>query len=148
MIKEVKKILLKKNCDDRGTLTEILRSDAPYFIKFGQIYVSQIYKGIIKAWHAHKKQTDIFYVVKGTLKIGMYEDKENNAGAEKYQVEYLGEKGDNAILIIPPNIWHGVMALEDCIYLNIPSEPYNLKQPDELRKDISELKDIWTVKNR
>lgn len=148
MIKDVKKIFVKKNFDDRGSLTEILRNDDAYFIKFGQIYVSHIYKEITKAWHAHKKQTDIFYVVKGTLKIGIYDDRKGNKSNKSYQTEYLGENGDNAILIIPPNVWHGVMALEDCTYLNIPSEPYNAKQPDELRKDISELKDIWTVKNR
>lgn len=148
MIKDVKKIFLKKNCDDRGSLTEILRNDDKHFVKFGQIYVSHIYKGIIKAWHAHKKQTDVFYVVKGTLKIGMYDDRKNINTSGNYQIECLGENGDNAILIIPPFIWHGVMALEDCTYINIPSETYNAQQPDELRKNISELKDIWTVKNR
>ena len=46
--------------DQRGRLMEILRCDDPLFQKFGQVYMTTTYPGVVKAWHAHKIQTDFF----------------------------------------------------------------------------------------
>jgi dTDP-4-dehydrorhamnose 3,5-epimerase len=35
---------------------EILRRDDPIFQKFGQVYMTTNYPGVVKAWHYHKKQ--------------------------------------------------------------------------------------------
>ena len=41
--------------DERGWLMEILRADeADLFTKFGQVYISATYPGVVKAWHYHK----------------------------------------------------------------------------------------------
>jgi dTDP-4-dehydrorhamnose 3,5-epimerase len=50
--------------DERGWLMEILRCDDPQFRKFGQVYLSTAYPGVVKAWHYHKKQTDNFTCLK------------------------------------------------------------------------------------
>ena len=60
---EIKK--LTTFADERGALTEIVRNDDPFFVKFGQCYVSISYPGVIRAWHYHKKQTDYFCCIKG-----------------------------------------------------------------------------------
>ena len=64
--------------DERGRLGEIMRADDPWFKKFGQVYFTTTYPGVVKAWHFHKKQTDHFYVVKGTVKIGLYDKREGS----------------------------------------------------------------------
>jgi dTDP-4-dehydrorhamnose 3,5-epimerase len=149
MIEGVKKISLKRHPDDRGWVTEILRSDDPHFLKFGQVYVATCRRGVIKAWHAHTKQTDHFYVVKGTAKIGLYDGRENSSTFGKYMQVILGEEGEDCLLIIPPLVWHGYMALNEMCYLiNIPTEVYNRENPDELRKSVEELEDIWSIRNR
>ena len=55
---------LKVIKDDRGGLFEIIRSDEPNFT-FGQVYITQCNVGVVKAWHYHKLQTDIWIVIKG-----------------------------------------------------------------------------------
>jgi dTDP-4-dehydrorhamnose 3,5-epimerase len=149
MIHDVKKIPLVRYADDRGYLVEILRRDDPHYVGFGQIYVSYLRKGVIKAWHKHQKQTDHFYVVSGTSKIGLYDDREGSPSKGVAMQVILGEAGENVLLCIPPGVWHGQMSLSEVTYLvNIPSEPYDRNHPDEIRAGVSEFPDVWTIKNR
>ncbi len=149
MIEDVKIIPLKRFADDRGYLTEILRIDDPYFIKFGQIYVTKLRKGIIKAWHKHEFQTDFFYVISGTSKIGLFDDRETSSTCGQYQTVILGDDGESALLTIPPLVWHGQMSLsEETFLINLPTEPYNRQNPDEIRATVEAFADVWSVKNR
>lgn len=149
MIDGVKVISLKRFPDDRGYLVEILRADDPYFVQFGQIYMSKLRKGVIKAWHKHEKQTDYFYVASGTSKIGLYDDRASSPTQGEYQSVILGDDGENALLAIPPMVWHGQMSLSDStLLINMPTEPYNRQQPDEIRAGVEDFKDIWSIKNR
>ena len=75
MIDGLKVIPLVQHCDDRGRVMEILRKDDPHFAGFGQAYFSSIYPGVIKAWHAHQKQTDCISVIHGMAKIGFFDDR-------------------------------------------------------------------------
>ena len=56
--------------DERGRLGEILRADDPWFEKFGQVYFTTTYPGVVKAWHYHELQTDHFYCLRGAIKLG------------------------------------------------------------------------------
>jgi len=51
-------------------------SDDPMFEKFGQVYMTSAYPGVVKAWHFHKKQTDHFCVVKGMMKVVLYDSRD------------------------------------------------------------------------
>lgn len=148
-IEGVQKIPLVRRADDRGYVTEIMRADDKFYNKFGQVYIATCYKGVVKAWHMHKVQTDYFYVPFGTSKIGLYDDRPQSKTKGKYQMVILGEKGEEALLIIPPRVWHGQMAISDFSgVINVPTEAYNRAKPDEYRKGVEELEDIWTVINR
>jgi dTDP-4-dehydrorhamnose 3,5-epimerase len=148
-IEGVQKMPLKRHVDDRGYLMEIMRSDDKFFKKFGQIYMTTCNRGVIKAWHMHKVQTDYFFVPFGTAKIGLHDTRENSQSKGKYQVVILGEAGEEALLIIPPLVMHGMMGLSDlCGIINIPTELFNYKQPDEYREPVEKFEDIWTVQNR
>lgn len=149
MIHGLKKIPLVRHCDDRGYLVEILRRDDPHYVGFGQVYVSYLRRGVIKAWHKHAKQTDNFFVVAGTSKIGLYDDREDSPTKGKAMQVILGETGENALLCIPPHVWHGQMSLSEHTYLiNLPSEPYDVENPDEIRASLDEFPDVWTIHNR
>lgn len=70
-------------------------------------------------WHAHKYQTDYWYVLKGSLKCGLAIPKDLKIMPEDgmitdYEVKwkYLSDKNPYASLIIPPGIYHGYRALE------------------------------------
>ena len=43
--------------DERGWLMELLRNDEEMFLKFGQVYVTAAYPGVVKAWHFAQAST-------------------------------------------------------------------------------------------
>ena len=135
---------------ERGRLGEIFRSDDPWFEKFGQVYFTTTYPGIVKAWHYHKKQTDHFYVIKGTVKIGLYDDRKDSPTYGTVNQIYLSEYCPGVVRI-PPGIQHGWMCVGDdeAYIINIASEVYNPSQPDEYRTDPhdNEIPFDWTCKD-
>ena len=127
---------LRRIEDDRGWLMEILRDDDPDFVRFGQVYLSTCYPGIVKAWHAHRKQTDNLCVLHGAAKIGLFDGRPDSPTYRQADTVILSERAA-FLLQVPPLVWHGQMALGNApsYLLNIPSEHYNYEDPDELRAD-------------
>lgn len=122
--------------DERGRLMEILRSDDELFSRFGQVYMTTAYPGVVKAWHYHKVQTDHIAVVKGMLKLVLYDNRDKSPTKGEINEFFLGEH--NPVLVkIPPLVLHGFKCLSqrEAICINIPTEVYNYDQPDEFRVD-------------
>lgn len=126
--------------DERGHLLEILRNDEPLFSKFGQVYVTTTYPGVVKGWHCHRKQTDFICCVSGMIKLVLYLPKDlldvgqNRAG----QVDQLFIGEHNPCLVkIPPGVWHGwkCISANEAVIVCVTDEPYNYADPDELRAD-------------
>lgn len=125
---------LKVIADERGYLMEMMRKDDPFFQRFGQTYVSVAYPGVVKGWHYHKIQTDHFVIVKGMMKVVLYDDREGSPTRGTVNEFFMGEK--NPILItIPPGVWHGMKGIgtEPAYLVNTPSEHYVYDEPDEFR---------------
>jgi len=122
--------------DERGRLGEIMRADDAWFEKFGQVYFTTTYPGVVKAWHYHKKQTDHFYVVKGTVKVALYDGRENSATKGTVNEVYLGEHCPG-LLRIPAGVRHGWMCVghTQAYIVNVVSEMYDHDNPDEFRTD-------------
>jgi len=122
--------------DERGRVMEILRSDDEFFSRFGQVYMTTAYPGVVKGWHYHKKQTDHVAVVKGTLKLVLYDDRDDSSTKGEINEFFLGQH--NPVLVkIPPLVLHGFKCIsqEEAICINVPSEVYDYDQPDEFRVD-------------
>jgi dTDP-4-dehydrorhamnose 3,5-epimerase len=126
---------LTRHVDERGYLMEILRSDDELFQQFGQVYVSACFGGIVKAWHCHRLQTDHFCCVAGNLKVGLYDDRPESSTCGQTQTVVIGELNP-ALVVIPPLVWHGFMAIgtQTAVVVNVPTELYNAREPDELRR--------------
>ncbi|MBN1361474.1 MAG: dTDP-4-dehydrorhamnose 3,5-epimerase family protein [Sedimentisphaerales bacterium] len=120
--------------DERGRLGEIMRVDDPWFEKFGQVYFTTTYPGVVKAWHYHARQTDHFYVVRGTVKVGLYDGREDSPTRGVVHEFYLGEHSPGLVRI-PTGVQHGWMCVgtTEAIIVNVVSEPYNYAEPDEFR---------------
>lgn len=151
MIDGVRIKKLDGHADERGCLTEILRSDDEVFERFGQIYVSLNYPGVIRAWHYHKKQSDLFAVVRGMAKVVLYDSREGSPTKGELNEFFLGEQ--NMILLgVPPGVVHGYKTIgaEPSLLLNIPTEPYNAAEPDEYRLpyNTEEIPYDWEIKMR
>jgi dTDP-4-dehydrorhamnose 3,5-epimerase len=136
MIKDVKIKQLKVIPDERGRLMEILRSDDEVYEKFGQVYMTTAYPGVVKAWHYHKMQDDHFAVVKGMLKLALYDNREGSPTRGEVNEFFMGES--NPILLkIPQGVYHGFKGIgtEEAIVINVVTKPYNRQEPDEYRLD-------------
>jgi dTDP-4-dehydrorhamnose 3,5-epimerase len=134
MIDKVRVKKLRVIPDERGRLMEILRSDDEIFQHFGQVYMTTTYPHVVKAWHFHKIQTDTVTVVKGMLKLVLYDPREGSPTKGEVNEFFIGEH--NPLLVqIPPEVYHGWMCIseQEAIAINIPTEVYNREHPDEYR---------------
>ncbi len=151
MIEGVEVKQLKVHNDERGRLAELLRADDKIFVKFGQVYMTTAYPGVVKGWHYHKKQYDYFSCVKGMIKLVLYDSRENSKTKGEINEFFIGIH--NPLLIrIPPGVYHGFKGIsdEEAIVVNVITEPYNAENPDEFRVDPHE-NDIpydWKRKDR
>ncbi|WP_094548331.1 dTDP-4-dehydrorhamnose 3,5-epimerase family protein [Petroclostridium xylanilyticum] len=135
-IQGVKIKQLKSIPDERGRLMEMLRADDDIFIKFGQVYLTTAYPGVVKAWHYHKKQTDNFIVIKGMMKVVLYDDRKDSPTFGKINEFFMGDY-NQILLQIPNGVFHGFKCIgeTEAIVINIPTEVYNYSDPDEFRVD-------------
>jgi dTDP-4-dehydrorhamnose 3,5-epimerase len=136
MIEGVKIKKLKVIPDGRGRLMEMLRSDDDLFIKFGQVYITTAYPGVVKGWHYHKKQTDNMAVVKGMMKIVLYDNREGSSTRGEINEFFMGIHNP-LLLQIPPLLLHGFKCIsdEEAMVVNCPTDTYDYETPDEFRLD-------------
>ena len=106
MIDGVKVKDLKVIPDERGLLMEMLRSDDPDFQKFGQVYVSATYPGVVKAWHYHQRQVDNFVCVSGMVKLVLVDTRPASPTNGAINEFFIGTQ--NPMLVQVPNlVYHG-----------------------------------------
>jgi dTDP-4-dehydrorhamnose 3,5-epimerase len=120
--------------DERGRLMEILRADDEMFAGFGQVYMTTAYPGVVKGWHYHKRQSDNMGVVRGMMKIVLYDGREGSKTKGNIDEYFAGVY--NPILVhIPPMVFHGFKCIstEEAIVVNTPTDAYNYQDPDEFR---------------
>ena len=122
--------------DERGRLMEIMRRDDPFFTGFGQVYLSTVYPGVVKAWHYHRIQEDRFTCIRGMVKAVLYDDREGSATRGLLNELYVGEHSPR-LIVIPAGVFHGWKCVSEyeAYVINVPSEPYNRSDPDEYRCD-------------
>jgi dTDP-4-dehydrorhamnose 3,5-epimerase len=134
MIIGVKTKLLKVIPDERGRLMEMLRSDEEIFMRFGQVYMTTAFPGVVKGWHYHKVQYDNMIVVKGMMKIVLYDSRKDSPTHKDVNEFFLGDY-NLQLLHIPPLVFHGFKCVSEneALVINIPTEAYNYSHPDEYR---------------
>jgi dTDP-4-dehydrorhamnose 3,5-epimerase len=134
-IEGVKTKMLRVIADERGYLMEILRvDDSELFTKFGQVYVSATYPGVVKAWHYHERQIDNFACIAGMVKLVLVDTRPDSPTTGAVNEFFLGAQ--NPMLVQVPNlVYHGwkCISVDMALVVNVPTEPYHYAQPDEYR---------------
>ena len=116
---------LKKIVDERGSIMHMLRSDDSHFEKFGEIYFSTAYPGAIKGWHEHTLQVQNYAVVKGMIKLVLYDNRKTSPSYKALMEIFMGD--DNYILVrIPEGVINGYKCIskETSIVANCPTLPH------------------------
>lgn len=151
--------------DDRG---RSLMSTFDHLAEIpGQINISHMYAGAVKAWHRHARQLDHWVVIAGNLKIGLFNTEDHPITAElrsativpgeeivrpievqpqSGRAVYLGEHAMGA-LTIPIGLWHGGVAVggADAKLLYYVTQRYNPQAPDEERAAWDAFDFSWDV---
>ncbi len=128
----VKKLV--RHPDERGFFMEILRDDDGLLRRFGQTSYTVSHPGVIKAFHWHKLQDDLWFIATGTGLIGLYDMRENSPTHGETMSLVAGE--DNPLLlVIPAGVAHGYKVLGDkqlSLFYHT-TESYDPSDPDEGR---------------
>jgi dTDP-4-dehydrorhamnose 3,5-epimerase len=130
MIDGVKMKPLRKIADERGMVMHMLRRDDPEFERFGEIYFSTVYPGMVKGWHEHKRQVQNYAVVKGMIRLVLYDVRTKSPTYQELIEIDTGE--DNYQLIrIPAGVINGFQGIgkETAIVANCATLPH---EPDEI----------------
>jgi len=106
----------------------------------GQVNISYVNstKHVV-AWHKHDIQTDYWFCVKGSFKVGLAKDG-------NVEWEYLSDKTQK-VLEIPPGVYHGYKAIEpNSILVYYLSHKYNPN--DEIRAKVGDFGECWETENK
>jgi dTDP-4-dehydrorhamnose 3,5-epimerase len=131
-IHDVRITPLRRIPDERGAILHMLRADSPGFERFGEIYFSLVYPGVVKGWHRHRRMTLNYAVPVGMVKLVCYDDRQDSPTRGVLQEIHLGEL--NYVLVtIPPLVWNGFKGegTAGALVANCATEPHD---PDEIER--------------
>ena len=125
MIEDVKITPLRKIADERGAIFHMLREDSPVFERFGEIYFSQAYPGVIKGWHEHTAQTQNYAVIQGMIKLVLFDNRKNAATYGKLVELFIGDL-NYQLVTIPVGIINGYKCIgtQSCLVANCSTIPH------------------------
>jgi dTDP-4-dehydrorhamnose 3,5-epimerase len=125
---------LVRHPDDRGFFEEILRDDDRLLRRFGQASLSMSYPGVIKAFHYHERQDDLWFFPVGSAQVVLYDRRPDSPTHGITQVLYPGEDNPELILI-PVGVLHGyrVLGAKPLMIVYFTTESYRRDDPDEKR---------------
>ena len=134
MIEGIEVFPLRRIQDERGMVMHMLKASDPHFQKFGEIYFSIIYPGVIKAWHLHSRMTINYAVVMGNIKLALFDQRPDSKTKGQLQEIYVGQVNYNLVRV-PPGVVNGFTAVggEKAIVANcadIPHDPTEITRID------------------
>lgn len=139
-IHDVKVTPLRRIPDERGAVFHMLREDSAVFERFGEIYFSTVYPGVVKGWHIHHRMTLNYAVPVGMIKLVCYDDRPESPTRGEVQEIHAGEL-NYALVTIPPMVWNGFKGegatpalVANCA--TIPHDPTEIERMDPFDNDV------------
>lgn len=138
----------RKIFDDRGAIFHMLRADESAFSTFGEIYFSQIYPGVVKAWHFHQEMTLNYYLVTGAIRLVLCDDRPSSSTQGYFQEIYLHPE-DPKLVTVPPRVWNGFKGLgqEPSLVANCATIPHSKEEISYLPFDDPSFGYDWSQRN-
>jgi dTDP-4-dehydrorhamnose 3,5-epimerase len=135
--------------DERGAVMHMLREDSRVFQRFGEVYFSTVFPGVVKAWHQHKEMTLNYAVVAGEVKLVLFDERVESSTYGKVE-EYFLSPQNYLLITVPPGVWNGFkgIGVSTAIVANCSTLPHS---PDEILRKPADSEDIpyqWQLENR
>lgn len=134
----VKVRLATTHLDERGELCEVyspawLLSDQPLVY----VYQASVRPGRVKGWVYHKLQDDRIFVSNGSLKIVLFDLREDSSTKAMINEICLGATR-RGLVVIPKMVAHAVQNIgnADASFINLPTREYRHDDPDKYRISI------------
>ena len=142
---EIKELIAHK--DERGFFCEIIRSSDNFFQNsFGQLSHSMAHKGVFKAWHMHKKQTDWMYVSTGNIKLVLYDTRKDSKTYGKLIEIFVGEKYGRKVVKVPPGVAHGYKIINGPMHIiYVTDREYDSNDELRIPHDDPEIGYNWVL---
>ena len=125
-----------------GNVMHAMKESSAGYLGFGEVYFSQVDKGIIKAWKRHKKMTLNLVVPVGKIRFVLFDNRKLTNG--RFQ-EVIISKDNYCRLTIPPMVWLGFQGLSDdgSMLLNIANIEHNPGEVDRL--EVDKINYDWSI---
>lgn len=138
-----------------GDFSEVLRLNEnneievfPGF-KLAQVNRTKIYPGIVKAWHLHYKQDEIWYLLPDDhIILGLWDIRKDSPTKDATMRIVLGG-GKAHLAFIPKGVAHGSSTIinHPVTVIYFVNQQFDIKNPDEQRIAWDSLgKDFWLPK--
>ena len=147
MIEGVKVVALRQIVDERGKIMHMLKATDSHFVRFGEIYFSCAWPGVVKGWHVHSRMTVNNAVVVGRAKLVLYDTRPDSPTKEQIMELFIGE--DNYCLVqIPPGIANGYKAFGDklVVMANCATEPHDPSEISYIDPFNNDIPYDWSLK--
>lgn len=132
---------LRRFVEDGGEFQELARltdgGELPEFpgFKVRQINYSVMETGVVKAWHLHLTQEDVWFVPPGSkLVVGLLDCRDDSPTKGLTMRLVMGE-GRSQLLYIPRGVAHGAANLSgrSGVVVYLVNQHFNANRPDEQR---------------
>lgn len=145
-IEGVAVVPLRRIADERGTVMHMLKCTDPHFIKFGEIYFSTIYPGVVKGWHLHHRMVLNYACVHGRIKMVLFDDRAGSPTRGNLMEIFLGP--DNYSLVqVPTDVWNGFkgMGTEMALVANCATIAHDPTQSERMDPHGTQIPYNWAV---
>lgn len=124
--------------DARGEVAEVYRPSwgfHPDPLVF--VYQVRIRPNKIKGWVVHQKQDDRIFNCVGTMRVVLFDYREESPTFKMINEFVLSERSPS-LIIIPKGVFHAVQNIGtmDAVFINMPTRPFNHEDPDKFRLPI------------
>ena len=128
---------LVRHADERGFFQELIRSTDDFFQEgFGQMSNSFVHQGVIKAWHAHKVQTQWTCMLSGSAKVALHDSRKGSKTLGMTQELLVGDNFPAVVYKFPPGVLHGYKCISGpMLVLYVTSGIYDLQDEVRLQHD-------------
>jgi dTDP-4-dehydrorhamnose 3,5-epimerase len=116
----VQVVELRRHADDGGSMTELGRLergalDGVTGFELAQVNYSVLQPGTIKAFHVHRRQTDVWYVPPEDRVLLVLADVREGSATEGNRMRIVLGNGASRQVVVPPGVAHGCRNLAESI---------------------------------